>query len=116
MEREIRSRLPATVVLLAIALAGATASASTGAPEGVSPGEVDRITEVGEPCPSFFWSAVPGAAAYELVVYRLPEAPAEGESGEVDLSPSDLVLAARLPGGAGAWQPSLAEALEPGTS
>jgi hypothetical protein len=104
-----------TVVLVAATLTGA-AAASTGAPEGVSPGEVDRIVEVGGPCPSFFWSAVPEAAAYELVVFRLPETPAEREAAELDLSPSDVVLSARVPGRAGAWQPSLDEALEPGAA
>ena len=83
-------------------------------PEGVSPGEMDRIVEIEGRCPSFYWSGVSGAAAYELVVYRLPDQPEASGTTEIELFPSDLVLRARVPGGATAWQPSLTDGLEPG--
>jgi hypothetical protein len=94
----------------------AAAAAAAGAPEGVSPGAVDRVALVEGRCPTFTWGGLPGTAAYELLVYRLPEAPPGAEGVEVELEPSDEALAARLPGGATAWQPELADGLEPGAS
>jgi hypothetical protein len=84
--------------------------------ESVSPGAVDRLAEVEGHCPTFIWGAVSGAQAFELVVYRLPEEPQASDAVEIDLSRSDEVLYAKVPGGATAWQPELAEALGPGGS
>jgi preprotein translocase subunit Sec61beta len=103
------------VVILRSLLALAVTPVSAQAPEGVSPGAVDRVTAVELRCPTFTWGAVPEAAAYELVVYRLPEEPGP-DGAELRLEPSDQALFARLPGGATAWQPSLADGLEPGAS
>jgi hypothetical protein len=101
---------------LAVALAIVAAPALAQTPEGVSPGAVDRIVEVEGRCPSFYWSGVPGAMAYELVVYRLPEKSAASDAATIELSRSDEVLYARLPGGATAWQPELDQSLEPGAT
>jgi preprotein translocase subunit Sec61beta len=110
------STLGIDAVLLAVTLAGIAMTASATVPEGVSPGAVDRIVEVESRCPSFYWSGAPGAAAYELVVYRLPEEGQTPDTGEIEFSLSDEVLYAKVPGGATAWQPSLADGLEPSGS
>jgi hypothetical protein len=102
--------------LLAVAIAIAAAPAFAQTPEGVSPGAVDRIVEVEGRCPTFIWSGVPGAAAYELVVYRVPTEPQASGAAGIELSASNEVLFARVPGGATAWQPRLADGLDPGGS
>ena len=82
--------------------------------EGVSPGAVERVTEIEGRCPTFFWGALPGAEAFEVVVYRIPEGPQLSNALDIDLTTCEEVLYARVPGGATAWQPELAEGLEPG--
>ena len=94
---------------------GATVVAAE-SPICVSPGAADRFTEIESRCPTFIWTAVPGASAYELIVYQLPDEPAAIESAGIELSPDDQVLFAELPAGATAWQPELARALSPGAS
>lgn len=69
----------------------------------VSPGSL--TTSVGAPsaCPTFSWSAVTGAAGFELVV--------------LDLSASEesrVVLAPRIAGAALSWTPDAGECLAPG--
>lgn len=83
------------ILWVGVALAGPAAYAE--APEPVSP-----VGAVGERCPTFSWSAVPGAPGYELVVYQVAEDVAE-----------EPLLTARLPGGATAWTPG-ADCLEAG--
>jgi hypothetical protein len=61
---------------------------------------VSPVGVSGDPCPTFSWSVMSGAAGYELVIYGV------SESGEVGTEP---VRSVRLPGGAAAWTP-------PGTS
>ena len=85
-----RSRTKVSL-FLAIAIAIATAPALAQTPEGVSPGAVDRIAEVEGRCPNFYWGGVSGAAAYELVVYRLPDEPQESEAAEINPSQADEV-------------------------
>lgn len=99
---------------LIIALAVPLASASS--PVGVSPGAPDRVAQVEGRCPTFTWGAVPGAVGYELVVYRLPDESRSRSDGALELSASDEVLFAALPAGANAWQPELADGLDPGGS
>lgn len=98
----MRSVSIATALLAACALAGPAALAAPPAP--VSPaGPVERG------CPTFSWSAVPGAAGYELVVYEV-----RGEAGaEVAEEP---LLTARLPAGAAVWTPPATDCLAPGGS
>ncbi len=97
---------------LLIALAALPASASS--PVGVSPGAAGRVPEVEGRFPTFIWGAVSRAAGYELVVYRLPDEPLSRDGGALELSASDEVLFAELPAGATAWQPELADGLDPG--
>ena len=101
---------------LAAAIAITAAPSFAQIPEGVSPGAVDRIDAVESRCPSFYWVGVSGAQAYELVVYRLPDESQITDAKETGLSPSDEVLYSRVPGGATAWQPRLADGLDPGGS
>ncbi len=65
----IRRTLAHVVGILVVSIPFTTTPALAQGPEGVSPGETDRVTEVEGRCPSFFWSGIPGATAYELVVY-----------------------------------------------
>ncbi len=110
-----RSRVQVFVVLT-ISAATCFAPALAQTPEGVSPGAVDRIDGVEGRCPTFIWGGVPEAQAYELVVYRLPAEPQGSNEAEIDVSRSDEVLYAKVPGGATAWQPKLADGLDPGGS
>jgi len=110
------SRRPRASVsgFLAAVIACGLAPVFAQTPEGVSPGAVDRITKVEGRCPTFIWGGVSEAQAYELVVYRLPEKQPASDTGRLDLSASDEVLYSRVPGGATAWQPELADGLDPG--
>ncbi|MEE4270140.1 MAG: hypothetical protein V2I67_00600, partial [Thermoanaerobaculales bacterium] len=112
------SRRPRATVsgFLTVTLAIGLSPVLAQSPEGVSPGAVDRITEVEGRCPNFYWGGVSGAQAYELVVYQLQPELQASDTGEVDLSASDEVLYSRVPGGATAWQPELADGLAPGGS
>jgi len=101
---------------LAVVIVIAAAPALAQTLEGVSPGAVDRIDEVEGRCPTFIWGGVSGALAYELVVYRLPDEPQASGTAGIDLTASDEVLYSRVPGGATAWQPRLADGLDPGES
>jgi len=99
---------------LAVVIVIAAAPTLAQTPEGVSPGAVDRIAEVEGRCPTFIWGSVSGATAFELVVYRLTQKPQASNAEVIDLAESEEVLYARVPGGATAWQPELANGLEPG--
>ncbi|MFP3941050.1 MAG: tail fiber domain-containing protein [Thermoanaerobaculia bacterium] len=89
----------AGIPILLVAAALVAPEASARAPEPVSPAGA-----VGERCPTFSWSGVPGAPGYELVVYRVAEDVAE-----------EPLLVARVPGGATAWTPG-GDCLEAGGS
>ena len=106
-----------TIITIACGLV-AMASLSAPAEEArtVSPGAADRFAEVVGRCPTFSWAAEPGAGAYELVVYRVPEQtdgyrPTAGE-------PTDLeeVLFEWLPQGATGWTPERGRCFEPRSS
>ena len=89
--------------LLALACALALASPAFTGVLPVSPGAADRLVEVTSACPTFAWSGVDGAVAYEIVV--------------LDLSDSEnpvLVYSRRIEGAALAWAPSREECLAPG--
>lgn len=103
-------------VMVALMTAIAVGASAAQAPDGVSPGAVDRVTVVEGRCPTFIWGAVPQATAYELIVYRLRPGMQASGTGNLELSPSDEALYARVPGGATAWQPELDHALEPGAA
>ncbi len=69
----------------------------------VSPGETDRAVEAASGCPTFSWSAAPGATGYELAVLRLDR----GEEPE-------LVWTRAVAGSATSWSPSRRDCLESG--
>ncbi len=66
---------------------------------GVSPGAVERVTEIEGRCPTFFWGGEPGAPAFEVVVYRIPEGPQASDTMNIDLGTCEEALYARVPGG-----------------
>ncbi len=69
----------------------------------VSPGETDRLVQAPSGCPTFSWSASPGATGYELAVLRLDR----GEEPE-------LVWRREVEGSATSWSPSRSECLAAG--
>jgi hypothetical protein len=101
-------------VSLVVALAAIVIPAFAEIPDGVSPGAVDRIAEIEGRCPTFSWSPVPGASFHELVGYRLPDQIHVADLASVELSATNQDLYVRVPGGASAWEPELAECLTPG--
>jgi hypothetical protein len=95
----------AACITMAIAAATvASAAPSTGA-RGVSPGS-DAGVLIGNSCPTFSWTAVEGADAYELVVYDV---------GGLAWGASPAI-AERIPGGALSWSPSLERCFERGVT
>ena len=90
-------------VVLVAGLCAAVAMAE--APAAVSPGHADHLAQVEVRCPTFNWGAVPGAKAYQLVVYRLEE------RGGEETQP---VVRAVVPGSATGWTPALGQCLERG--
>ena len=76
------SRSAVLTVLMAVVFVSASAHAAP--PELVSP-----VGLSADRCPTFSWSAVSGAAGYELVIYGV------SETGEVGTEP---VRSVRLPG------------------
>ena len=98
-----------TALLLAVAgVAGCLATpASAGSPPTlVAPGSTTGPVTAGALCPSFHWTAAPGADTVELLVYEL----ADLEGGDPAAAP---VLAVELPGGATSWAPSIEQCLRP---
>jgi hypothetical protein len=110
-----RNRI-AVFSFLAVTLEIVVGPAFAQIPEGVSPGAIDRASEIESRCPTFIWNPVQGATFHELVGYRLLEAPDLADPSEVDLSGADQVLYAKVPGSAPAWEPELAECLTPGSN
>ena len=64
--------------------------------QGVSPGAIDRITQVEAKCPAFSWQSDPAAERYEIVVYRLDENLVDVR--ETDLETATVVLYQEIPG------------------
>lgn len=87
-----------------VSLVGGVAVAQS--PATVSPGRLDGVAMVSGRCPTFHWTASPGADSVQILVYRIPD---EGSQG-----PLQRVLAVSLPGSAQGWSPSLGECFEPG--
>ena len=82
------------MVLSGCALA---AAAVTGVPAAVSPGDGERVTPIGDVCPTFSWGAVAGATGYELVVYEVVD----------DGAAAAPALRQEIPGSALSWTPAL---------
>ncbi len=95
------------ILILGVMVLGvgtARALPQQGRPEAVSPGGGAPLARIGAACPTFSWTAAPGAERYELVVYAVGEGGAE----------SMEVLRRGLPGGATSWTPSLDSCLARG--
>ena len=91
-------------LLPAVPLAFAAAAAAAGAAVlPVSPGAPDRLADAASACPTFSWSGVEGAVAYELALYDVsaPAAPV-------------AVWTRRVEGAALGWTPDRAACLAPG--
>jgi len=87
-------RPPYAVAFLALLVAASVAFAEKPIP--VSPGRPDQVAQSAQSCPTFSWSLAPQAAAYRLVVYRVPEdRRAEPEA----------VIEQDLPGATSSWPP-----------
>lgn len=92
---------------LAVLLMTSTPLASLSAerPVLVSPRSSGASPATAEPCSTFSWAAVPGAASYELALVSLD--PAAGRE-------DNAVLSALLPAGATSWTPPGEQCLEAG--
>ena len=99
-------RFTAPIALTLIVLAAGAATAT----EGVSPGAVDRMAKVNNPCPTFSWGAVEATDTYEIVAYELPEGAVQGS----ELSSEQEVLYTRVTGSATGWTPSSDRCFAPG--
>ncbi len=110
-----RSTNPCSLLVVSALLVAAASRAETLAdaslasipvtPEGVSPGASESFSPA-LVCPTFSWTAVPGAGGYELRVYRL-------DPRRSQLEPA-AALEARLPAGASSWTPAADACLSPG--
>ena len=109
----MNSRFLTTLVSAAI-LAAVSAPLNAGevGTQGVSPGAIERITQVEAKCPTFSWQASPTAEGYEIVVYQLDENLVD--VAEADLETATEVLYIELPGRTTSWTPGLADCFEPG--
>lgn len=85
----------------------ATVAAGTSVPVAISPGSIGEMVRVGEACPTFSWTEVEGANAYDVAVWRL------SVEAEQDSEP-EMVILEKLPGGAQGWTPALGQCLERG--
>ena len=110
-------RLSGVLIFLAAALAPHAAWSSEIRPVGVSPGGQDRFLTLRGRCPTFSWSAVRGALAYELVVFevRAGDPPLGPDGSDAVAEPGALSLRARIPGAALSWTPAADSCLEPGS-
>ncbi|QQR76026.1 MAG: hypothetical protein IPJ17_10790 [Holophagales bacterium] len=98
----MHSAFPLSTVLTA-SLALVQPAAAVPPATTVSPGSLTASVGAPSACPTFSWSAVAGAAGFELVV--------------LDLSASEesrVVLAPRIAGAALSWTPDAGECLAPG--
>lgn len=100
------------VALIFVAAAAAFASPASASPSGgavpVSPGAVERSTPAASACPTFSWTAVEGAAGYELAVFLVTR---EHDEETIARRPS---LQQSLPAGATSWTPPADRCLDPG--
>ncbi len=91
--------------------AAALPALAAGGPRTVSPGTTIGVDVISGSCPTFSWEAGSDAVDLDLVVYRLSDGAATP-----DAATAEPVIERRLPGGATAWTPPLAQCLEPGES
>lgn len=98
------------VSILPAALFAARPSPGFRGPEPVSPGQSGQFRVVAGRCPTFSWSAVPGAWGYEVALYSARE----GAEEAVLPAETEPVLRAEIPAPASSWTPSLDQCLDPG--
>jgi hypothetical protein len=98
--------ITALIAIVLVSLIATTALAT----EGVSPGAVDRVAQVNDPCPTFSWGMDSDTVAYDLVAYVLPE----DASQQVELIADTEVLFTRVAGSATSWTPSAEQCFAPG--
>jgi len=108
-------RIRLVVIVLAM-IAGIQPTASARELETVSPGAPDRIAEIEGRCPIFIWEAVPEAAFFELVAYRLPDGLTPEDLTDEVLAEAGEALKARVAGRAAGWTPDLADGLVRGAT
>jgi len=94
---------PHRLAAVALALGFALAAPASAGVLPVSPGDPDRLVEATGTCPTFSWSGVDGAVAYELAVLDVSDAE----------SPT-LVFSRRIEGAALGWSPPREACLAPG--
>ncbi len=110
-----RSQMLTTLVVLSLAT-GLSGLVWAEAPQGVSPGALDRLTNIRGECPTFSWEAVLNASYYELLVYAIGDRLGPSSLSDADLTEVEEAQYARVPGGATSWTPSLEERLVRGGS
>lgn len=96
-------RLRSTGSWVLLGLITAASGWGQGPPQTVSPGG-PRLESIQTGCPTFSWSQVAPADAYELVVYQQMD---DGEQVET-------LRHSGIPGGAGTWTPPTSECLRAG--
>ncbi len=96
-----RSPVAAALVILFFADLSA---ASEPLPTALSPGSTEKIEQIGDSCPTFSWSGVPQATAYELEVFEV------AVGGILD----QRIIQKSLQGSASAWTPPLRQCLSRG--
>jgi|GEM_PF-5450865 len=97
-----------TIAVLLLAMLAAY-NVCVAQPTPVAPGSTDGRSLLANACPSFHWTAVPGAERYELVVYaELDTNPIQGSK-----EPGPI-LSHAVPGGATSWAPALDQCFEGG--
>jgi hypothetical protein len=95
--------------LLALTLgAGGPAIAADWQP--ISPGAAEPVVETADACPTFSWAATRSSGAVRIVVVDVTDGDRLAPGGAAN----EVVLEARLPGGARSWTPSADECLERG--
>lgn len=102
--RAQRARSGLAVLVFSLAVSAAAAAPS---PVPVSPGSAEKLSPVGDGCPTFSWTAGAEALGYEIVVLASEPDPG-GSVGEP-------ALRERLPAGATSWTPAADRCLDPGT-
>lgn len=111
--------LPLCASLLGL-LATGSAEASNRVPVAVAPGAAPGFGVVDTRCPTFHWTPVDGAAAYEIVVLEARRLQADGADlaagGEREAAAgtasASASLRATLPAAATGWTPSLEQCLD----
>lgn len=107
------ARADMTIFWCSLSLVIVTTAARASRPVAVSPGKLQETVLINETCPTFSWTSVDGAEAYELVAWLLSKDTEESKGAEDSAEP-EAVIEETLPRGAQAWTPSLGRCLTRG--